>query len=325
MGKSKKEQEARRLVMARLAAQETAALMNRSIELTLDRDKRRVYERISNTFGVPATELDADPMWKRAVQSSVEQMVAQLRSAELNINFRANEFFASSKSQAKYTTKFETMRKAGAIMGKDRIEAEEKMFRYSENVGVATAGASAEEKAAALRATDYGDVNSPSFKGAIRPKYCSVNFAGLIDGMGAQWGRSHMVLAEHLKPNMTFVHSDSFDVVLSRRVTPADGQGMVANFHHMYRLLANMAEPMLEAVADAATGNLGPGLTAAALKKRYKLGDTTYIEGHVHAEIYFARDVKKFRICNAEATSPDVKKNIDKFKTKYSVPVEFFD
>ncbi len=324
MGK-KKELARRQATLARLATQETAALMNRSIEMTLDQDKRRVYERISKLFDVPAAELDNDPLWKRAVKTNVEQMVASLRGAELNINFSAKDFFASSKFQEKYATKYETMRTAGAPMGTTRNEAEEKLFRYSEQVGLNTATATAGEQAAALRAADYGDLASGNFKGAIRPKYCSMNFAALIDGMGAQWGRSHIVLAEHLKPNMTFIHSDSFDVVSSSRVTSTAGQGMVANYHHMHRLLANMSDSMLHAVADAASGSLAAGLTSAELKKKYALGSTAYIEGHIHAEVYFDRDVKKFRICNAEVSTPEIKKNIGKFASKYSVTVEYFD
>jgi hypothetical protein len=325
MGKKKKELEARHAALARLAAQETAALMNRSIEMTRDRDKRQVYERISRMFDVDPADLDRDEGWKRAVKSAVEQMVAKLRESELNINFRAKDFFGSSKSQAKYTTKFETMRTAGAPMGDFRNQAEERMFQYSGNVGVDVASATPGEKAAALRAADYGDLTGPQFKGAIRPKYCSVNFAALVDGMGAQWGRSHIVLAEHLKPNMTFLHSDSFDVVLGSRVTTADVQGVMANYHHMHRLLANMSDSMLEAVADAATGLLSAGWTADALRKKYGLGATAYLEGHIHAEVYFSRDVKKLRICNAEVTTPDVKKNIAKFAGKYGVTVEYFD
>jgi hypothetical protein len=324
MGK-KKELARRQATLARLAAQETAALMNRSIEMTLDRDKRRVYERISKLFDVDPTELDNDPLWKRAVKTNVEQMIARLRDSELNINFNAKHFFASSKFQEKYATKYETMRTAGAPMGNARNEAEEKMFRYSEQVGLSSATAKDEEKAAALRALDYGDLDSNNFKGAIRPKYCSVNFAALIDGMGAQWGRSHIVLSEHLKPNMTFIHSDSFDAVSSSRVTSTAGQGMVANYHHMHRLLANMSDSMLNAVADAATGALGAGLTSDALKKMYQLGSTSYIEGHIHAEVYFDRDVKKFRICNSEVSTPEIKKNIGKFASKYSVTIEYFD
>ena len=41
-------------------------------------------------------------------------------------------------------------------------------------------------------------------------------------------------------------------------------------------------------------------------------------------EIYFSRDVKKFCICNAAITTPDVRTPIGKVETKYSVPFEFF-
>jgi len=100
---------------------------------------------------------------------------------------------------------------------------------------------------------------------------------------------------------------------------------MVANFHHMYRLLANMPENMLAAVIDATTGKLTPGLTFDTFKKQYSLGTTAYIEGHVHAEIYFNRDVKKFRICKSEIKTPEIRKNIDKFASKYKVTIEYFD
>jgi len=325
VSKSKKLLEERKRTLARLAASDVAGLMNRSIEMTLPADRRRVYERICRFYGVDPARLVADKGWLKTVTSHADEMVAVLRQAELNINFSAKDFFATVSATPKYATKFEVMRKAGAPMGNTRDQAEEKMFRYSEGVGVDPATAGTGEKAAALRAEDYGVLAGKNFVGAIRPKYCSLNFPALIDGMGAQWGRSHLVLAEHLKPNMTFIHSDSFDVVGSDKVTTTAGQGFVANYHHMYRLLANMTPSMYEALFDVTTKALPPGETFDTFKKKYALGSTAYIEGHVHAEVYFARDLKKIRVCNGEIVSQEIRKNVRKFEDKYSVAIEYFD
>lgn len=328
---TKKSKLERREALARLAAGEVASLMNRSIEMTRTADVNAAMARLQKMFG------GQDVLPDKNALSVLDQLVKHLRSSELNINFAAKDFFSTSKLHPKYTTKYEKMRAAGAPMGDTRNKAEAYMFHYASGAGVDPATATPGQAAASSRVAAIGDIESDEFVGSIRPKYCSVNFAALKDGMGAQWGRSHLVLAEHLKPNMTFIHSDSFDIAGGGRmfvggksvpVTPLLVNGQLASFHEMTRLIVNMSDNMLEALVDSATGQWAPGKTSAEFKQKYVLGSTSYVEGHIHAEIFMARDVKKVRIANDDVDSQPnatkLKKRISKFGTKFNVTVEYF-
>lgn len=311
-------------ILARLASQEVASLMNRSIELSADRDRALAVGRIAKMFDVKLGDVRA----RNAIRQHVEQMICVLREADININFPAHKFFAG-KPDPKYMTKYEKMRAAGAPMGDTRNAAEQKMFRFATHAGIDLATAGAGERAAALRITEYGDLGSASFKGAIRPKYCSVNFPKLIDGFGAQWGRSHLILKDHVKPNMTFTHSDSFDVVSSNRVTPEIAQNSMATYHHLNRLIVNMPESVLAALSDTVTGHLSRGRTFKEVSQQYGFGSTAYIEGQLHGEIHFNRDVKKIRVCYAEVFGSDnaatLREAVAKFGEKFKVPLEYFE
>ncbi|AML51822.1 hypothetical protein RC74_11595 [Falsihalocynthiibacter arcticus] len=314
--------------------QETASLMNKAIELTLDRDAKAAQERVLKHFDQTRADVQGNPLLDKYSKELVQVMVKLMRDADLNINFRAQEFFASSKSDSKYMTKFEKHRQAGAPMGDTRNEVEMKMFRYGERVGVDSSTATTGEKAAGARLASFAVSTSPKFAGVIRPRYCSVNFPSVIDGMGAQWGRSHFVLADHLKPNMTFIHTDSFDDVSSKYDPIAKTKNTaehvqstkMANYHHMQRLIVNMSNNLFELLMDTSLGDTAPREKCAIIKKKYNLSPTSYVEGHIHAELHFRRDIKKIRICNTEKNGGQkVAENIRNFATKYNIQVEYFD
>jgi hypothetical protein len=185
----------------------------------------------------------------------------------------------------------------------NRNQAEENMFHYGSGVGQARSDNTKALRSAAARVRNLGIRDAETFAGSMRPRYCTLNYAQLKDGMGAQWGRSHIVLADHLKPNLTFVSSDSFDFAIGTRATPKTSQAQVATYTRMTRLICHMAESMLDGLVDSAVGFYAAGHTSADFKKTYALGDTAYIEAHCHAEIFFRRDVRKFRICSEEVST----------------------
>jgi hypothetical protein len=327
---SKKSEREKKAALARLAAGEVAALMNRAVEMTRDQDLAKAIAVLQKQFG-------KDMLPDKNAEALVGQLIKHLRECELNINFKGNEFFSDSSLAPKYTTKYETMRQFGAPMGDTRNTAEALMFHYGTGAGVDTATASKELAAASARVKSTAELDSADFVGSIRPKYCTLNFPCLVDGMGAQWGKSHFVLAEHLKPNMTFIHSDSFDVAAGGRIlvdgkmvktTPALVNGQLATYHNMTRLLGNMSDGLLDAVVDSTSGIWGKQQTFADFAAKYKLGSTSYIEGHIHAEIYFNRDVKKVRIYTPDlgvgGSTGTIAKRIAKFSRKFSIPVEYF-
>jgi len=319
MPSSKKRHKIERdMVLARLAAVETLGLLGQKVEQSADADRTVALNRIKTAM-LPGVIDDT------VAGQVLDMLLRQLRGAPLNINFAANEFFAEKPKTDRYQSKFETMRTAGAPMGKPRDEAEQKMFGYSSAKG---ANPSPGESAAKDRMAQYGDWTGADFKGIIRPRYCSLNFAHLLDGFGAQWGRSHFVLRDHLKPNASYLHTDSFDEALDRKATEASVQAKMATFHNMTRLVANMPDVMLDMLIDSVSTKLQRGQTWAALKKTYNFGSTLYVEAQVHSEIIFARDLAEVRVCRgdfAKANGDLARKHVEKFGPKNNVTVTYFD
>lgn len=303
----------RKQVMGRLAAVETLGILDRNVEQTGAEDRTAALARLKKLLGGTVGDDTA--------KDYLDVLIGHLRKSEVNINFKANEFFAS-KPADKYATKFEVMRKTGAPMGNTRDDTEEKMFHY----GSTTTGGSTDPglTAAVGRVTTLGPMASADFAGIIRPRYCSLNFSSLKDGFGAQWGRSHFKLSDRLKANMSFVHTDSFDLN-NGKSTPQSVQRQVATYHNMTRLICNMADVMFEMLVDAASGQFQPGQTHQAAKNKYRFGSTLYIEAQCHAEILFGRDVDEIRICQTEiAGDATATKNLDKFAAKHKISKTVF-
>ena len=265
----------RDMVLARLAAVETLGLLGQKVEQTGAADRPVALTRIKKSM-LPGVIDDT------VAGQILDMLLRRLRDAPLNINFRANEFFAEKPKSDRYQSKFETMRTAGAPMGKPRDEAEQKMFGYSSAKGT---NPTPEESAAKDRMAQYGDWTGPEFKGIIRPRYCSLNFAYLLDGFGDSGAALHFVLRDHLKPNASFLHTDSFDEALDRKATEASVQAKMATFHNMTRLVANMPDVMLDMLIDSVSTKLQRNQTWAAVKKTYNFGSTLYVEAQVHSEI----------------------------------------
>lgn len=93
----------------------------------------------------------------------------------------------------------------------------------------------------------------------------------------------HFVLRDHVKPNASFLHTDSFDEALDRKATEASVQTKMATFHNMTRLVANMPDVMLEMLIDSVSTKLQSDQVWAAVKKKYNFGSTLYVEAQVHS------------------------------------------
>jgi hypothetical protein len=303
-------------IMGRLAAVETLALMDRNIEQTADSDTAAAVTRIKKVLGSYLTDDEAEDY--------LAVLLSHLRNSELNINFRAFNFFAA-KPADKYATKFEVMRTAGAPMCDTRDQVEELMFHYSAAGSSGGSSSNAGWAAAQQRVSSLGPLESADFAGIIRPRYCTLNFASVKDGFGAQWGRSHFKLKDHLKLNMSFTHEDSFGL-WRKDSTPQSVQANVATYHNMTRLICNMSDVMFDMLIDAAAGHLGRGRTSQDLQQEYKYGTTMYIEGHIHAEILFGRDIDEIRVCRSELNNNALfEKNLDRFVAKHKMRKVMFN
>jgi hypothetical protein len=278
-------------VIGRLGASDTVGLAAMGVGATADADQVAAMSRIIRDLNVPI-------MRAKYVYAD---LLRQMQNAPLTINFEAYKFFNKKPDGDRYVSQFE----GGNTWGDpnymtSRDEAEEAMFDYS----ATKAKVGAAPLAVQQRVKDVGARSEPEFTGAIRPKYSALNYAGLKYGSAAQWGKSHMVLKEHLKHNATFIHTDSFDVAGSARQR-AMLAGQLATFLNMQRLLVNMGLPMLQALEKATKGiKFGDAVQPPGV------GTTAYIEAHMHAEVRFDRDLAKLVICQDELDQADVKTQV---------------
>ena len=322
-------------VLSRLAAVESLGLLGMSVEQTAATDKADAIKRIKNLTSEVAAISDDE------AEKILDGIFRLLRDAPVNINFKPQFMFEKENKTDGYTNSFEKKRAGGApmeagdIADTTRNKAEEKMFGYALKIPM---NLDQGELDAVARINRLGDAQSNDFNGITRPRYASLNFAGLNDAFGAQWGRSHFVLKDHLKPNMSFLHSDSFDVVGGDKVTPAQAQGKMATYYNMSRLVCNMPNQFLYILLDRITGYLQPGMPLQSAKEKYGgWGDTAYIECQIHAELQFDRDFEAMNICteeifvqNKSKVAPvldtnKVRQNIGKFASRNGLKLTYFD
>lgn len=310
---------------ARLAGRDAASLAAMGIDASSDADKVAAMSRLIAELHVPIMQ----------VRFAYNRMITHLQRSELTINFYAYKFFNRKPSGAKYVSQFEGGNTWGDPTYMDmRDQTEEAMFDYSGTRAPGGTSAAAVQQ----RVKDLGTRGGAEFEGAVRPKYAALNYARLKYGSAAQWGKSYMVLKEYVKHGATYVHTDSFDLAGSARQR-ALLSGQVANFVHLQRLLVNMPPAMLAALDSASRGgNFGEAVQPPGI------GDTCYVEAHVHSEVRFERDIQKVVINQAEVDDCeaqtrklhtkdkarwkvlDPKKLLSRFEqfaTKYGIAVEY--
>ncbi|HEX6537079.1 MAG TPA: DUF3626 domain-containing protein [Gemmatimonadaceae bacterium] len=310
--------------LSRLAARDAASLAAMGIDATSDADKIAAMSRIISDLHTPI-------MQARFVYA---RLIKHLQQSELTINFKAFKFFNKKPENEKYVSQFEGGNTWGDPTYMDmRDQTEEALFDYSGTRAVTSKAAPVQQ-----RVQQLGQRGGTDFEGAVRPKYAALNYARLKYGSAAQWGKSYMVLKEYVKHGATYVHTDSFDLAGSARQR-ALLTGQVANFLHMQRLIVNMSPSMLTALDSASRGvSFGEAVQPPGI------GDTCYVEAHVHSEIRFERDIQKLVINQGEVddcetqtqklhtndkkrwkvlTSKKLIERFEKFAEKYRIAVEF--
>ena len=305
-------------VLARLAGREAASLVGVGIDGTARGDKHAALDRIIRELKVP------NP------QEVYTRLVKHLQGSELTINFQAYKFFNRKPSGVGYVSQFEGgNRWGGGSYITDRDTAEEAMFDYS-----GTRARPARVHAEVMdRVRLLGKLAADRFEPSVRPKYAALNYARLKYGSAGMWGKSFMVLKEHVKHSATYLHSDSFDQIRDP-MKRAALQTKIATFFDMDRLLVNMPSAMLRALYDAERGKDFGDTTVID-----GLNATDYIEAQVHGEVRFERDIAKIMISGAEVneaqartqklaaagnfkvvTPKKLRETFDKFGHKYSIP-----
>jgi hypothetical protein len=270
--------------IGRMAARDAASLLGIGIEASADRDMVDAMKRIIRDLNVHTEK----------VKYVYPLLLKHLRDSELNINFFAYKFFNKKPEGEKYVSQFE----GGNTWGDPtymtmRDEAEEAMFDYSATRATLTQ----KEALVQQRLKVVGKRDEDAFEGVVRPKYAALNYARLKYGAAGQWGKSYMVLKEYVKTGATYVHTDTFDISGSARQR-ATLAGQVANFLHMQRLI--MPTEMLKALDEASRG-----VSYGEQTQPRGLGDTCYIEAHVHSDVQFKRDIQKMVINQDEVDNSE--------------------
>ncbi len=278
----------RKAVLGRLAASETLSVVALGQDATAQADREAAVRRMIADLGAPI--LQAKFLLARLQQ--------HLQASDLTINFIAYKFFNTKPQGPGYVSQFEGGSKwgdGGYMQARD--EAEEAMFDYSSGK---PRPASAPQ-AVLNRIRHLGKASSVHFEPAMRPKYAALNYARLDHGSAGQWGKSFMVLKEHVKHTASYLHTDSFDEAGSAAQRATLG-GKLSTFTNLDRLIANMPLRMLQALHAAEQGTRHAGATQVP-----GLGSTSYIEAHVHGDIRFDRDIAKVVLSNAEIAEALVK------------------
>lgn len=286
-------------VLSRLASSDVVALKHKEINDNTFQsalDEHNILMRLSRVFGLgvaPSDQLRKD-------------MIEFLQKSDLTVNFKVSGMFAS-KVRGGLLNTFERPGSSNNGYLQTRNRAEEGMFGYSSK------GSRAKGSQAVFdRLKAFGNRDSEDFVASMRPKYGALNYTNDPNGAagGPVYGRSYMVLKEHIKHNCTYTAMDSFAYASN----PSIGD-KVASFLNMDRVIANLNDTqlrLLKAMVD----------NPDAKKTR-----NHYIEAQIHGEIRFDRDVDSMYIDNMDLSTCDnereMRKRIESFSRKYKIPVHY--
>jgi hypothetical protein len=287
----------RNAVLARLTSTDAASLKQHDINTNAYQhtmDEYNAVDRLMSTYTL--SMLGADDLRKI--------MVKHLQVSDLTMNFIASNLFASQLKGGLLNT-FERPGHTTKNYLETRNRTEEVLFGYSDRKNH-TGG----KPGIFDRLKKFGNyIDNPEFAPSMRPKYGALNFTNHQFGAAPTWGRSFMVLKEHVKHNCTFTDFDSFKYESS----PAGGL-KVATFTQMDRIITNLNPNMLDKL-NTMISTLGS-----------RLEPRNYIEAQIHGDIRFNRDVAKMYIDTSDVINTDnpmLREHIDKFARKNGIPLRY--
>lgn len=232
----------------------------------------------------------------RELDEAFDKMIACLQEARLTISLKSYRWFYEKNTYKSYTNFFERGYSGASNDMVRRNNAEMEFGRY----GGMAPSTNANVNAAQTRIATYGVSTAPNFQGAMRPRYAAVDFAACQHGGAPKYGKSYLVLKEHLKHNSTYCHRDSFEVdndMMQRRAeygrTPSLSD-VTATYHTLAKLILYCEPAMLKKLYDYAMGTRAKG------SELNILAGVVYLEAHVHADILFERDVASLCLSRTE-------------------------
>lgn len=287
-------------VKTRLAAGEIHSLTSQNISNTADQHRSSVIQRIESEFNIA----NAVAEWAR------DNMVTLLERSELTINFKAYELFKSTPSNS-YQNVFErNTPRTGYTDTRDRTE--QNLFKYG-SIGSVVGIQSIIDRI--TKRGNYDNGSNRSFAPTIRPRYAALNIFGLSVGPAYQYGRSVIVLKEHVKHRCTFTFGDSFSYA-----SDPNGSDRLGNSLHFDRILVDMDDRSFRCLYRKA--NNMP-------LQSFDLRGHRYIEAQIHSEVLFNRDVDLLRLSKqdliAQANEEEVRnraESIALFAIKNKIRVE---
>src|SRR5258708_4625889 len=204
----------RQEVLARLAASEILSLKDEEINAHRFDNELNASINIISVLNISADQVD----------NVRRTLVQRLQNSDLTINFQALTFFANLPTGSFRNTWQQG--NSGNDYLNDRDKVEERLFDYSNTSGrSASLSVLARIKLFGSRSSSTGAENR-FFKAAMRPKYAALNYTGALQGAAPTYGRSCLVLKEHVKLNATFTNRDSFGYVVATH----DPASETANF-----------------------------------------------------------------------------------------------
>lgn len=285
--------------LVRLTSTDVVGLKHQEINENTSQASQNEDDILSELSGKWSLNLEAADQLRK-------DMIKLLQMSDLTVNFKVSVLFAS-KVRGGLLNTFERPGTTNDIYLQTRNRAEEGMFGYSSH-GSGSSG----NQAVADRLKAFGDRDSEDFVASMRPKYGALNYTNDPNGAagGYSYGRSYMVLKEHVKHNSTYTAMDSF----SYASDPSSGN-KVASFLNMDRVIANLDDVQLRL------------LKAMVADPNARMTRNHYIEAQIHGEIRFDRDVKSIYIDNMDLSSceneREMRKRIESFSRKYNILVHY--
>ena len=272
---------ARREALGSLAAGDVVGLQFAEDVASGDGWKDQVRDRLRDKLGI------ADPKQARA---DLDKMIAVLEQSRVTVNFDANTWFQEFAANTDnppdaYLNSWERGVRPGGESTKGVLNSvEQQTGGY--NRGRDGLGLGEEQIAAAQeRIRRYlSDLASDDFVPAGRPRYGAVDYARDTVGAAEGYGKSFLVVKEHVKHRALFVSGDSFANV---------GLG-TTTYSHIGKVLTNSTEGQLRGLHQHATTEGRGPLT---------VGRGTYFEAQLYTPVRFDRDVAEINLDMRELSS----------------------
>lgn len=258
-------------------------------------DRSNASQRLQTMFSLNAA--DAERL--------LDIMIEKLQRAELTINFKAHFLFNNATIPNRLENAYERNTDSRYYLSQ-REKKERELFEYPQFRNTLLS-----KLINGIKKASSGRHLDTAFYPMLRPKYGAAHFTGSPMGAASLYGKSYLVLRNHLKYQSTYLHGDSYG-------TPNVTRQMFADIHSLDRLIFNLSESKLTKLY----AECGQPIATIPLLTRMD-----YIEVQIHAPINLDRDVARMHISTLELrqlpTYDEIVRNLRKFAMENQIVLEF--